>query len=68
MTKTMRERRLTTERRLRRSGNAGRWGWRARLTFAAQQEVHAKDRNPRADLSAHSPVSLAVLLLARLTH
>ena len=68
MKRTMRERRLTTEGRQRRSGSEGRWSWRARLTFPAQQEVHAKDRNPQADLSAHSPATLAVPLLARLTH
>lgn len=38
-----------------------------RLTFPAQQEVHAKDRNPQADLSARGPAALPVLLLARLT-
>lgn len=65
---TMRERGLTAESRLRRSENERRWGWRARLTFPTQQELHAKDRNPRADLSAHSPATLAVLLLAQLTH
>lgn len=56
-----------TERRQRSSGSEGRLSWRARLTFPAQQEVHAKDRNPQADLSARSPATLAVLLLARLT-
>lgn len=38
------------------------------MTFPTQQEVHAKDRNPQADLSARSRATLAVLLLAQLTH
>lgn len=42
--------------------------WRARLTFAAQQETRAKDRDPQADLSPLSPATLLLLLLALVTH
>lgn len=66
--KTCRQRLWRRQRRQRRSGSEARWSCRARLTFPAQQEVQAKDRNPQADLSARSPASLPVLLLARLTH